>query len=858
MIGTRLGPYEIVALLGAGGMGEVYRARDTRLHRDVAIKILPAEVADDPDRRARFEREARAVAALSHPNILAIFDVGVAERVTYVVTELLDGQSLRERLAAGPLAPRKAIDIGVQIAHGLAAAHEKGIVHRDIKPENVFVLADGRAKILDFGLARTTTDAAAETETRGTDPGVVMGTVGYMAPEQVRGQAIDARTDLFALGAVLHEMLSGRRAFQRETTADTMSAILREDPPELTTTRPDISPAIGRIIGHCLEKQPAERFQSARDVAFALAALSESGSAPLRVGEGEPSADRRQTRRWIRPVAAGIAVGTALTASMFAGLRLMTGPPPQPRYTLKTFEPQTIFGARFLPDGSTIAYTRLVGNKAHVVLARPDSRTPEPISGPNTMLLSVSKSGELAVLTDVAMDQVVMITGTLARMAIGGAPRPIRERVRTADWGPDGTSLAVVQAAGGRDRLEYPLGTVLYETSGAIAAIRVSPDGESVAFSDNPLRGDDRGWIKVVDRAGHVRTLAGEHESQQGLAWTPDGVSVVFSAYIGGAQPFWARTVMSAPASGRRSSGVVLETPGGLMAEDVSARGDLLATRTDLVARIMVQVPGAASERDLSWQTESIFPILSANGGFVVFHYIGQRASYDIALRKTDGSPAFRVGEGVPLAVSPDGTQVLALTVSPNQAVIYPTGPGERKTLPKGAIETYLPAGAWFPDGRRVLTCGNEAGRPPRCYEQSLDGVPKAVTPEGVVSAALSPDGRRLLAKDVAGAWQVVELSNGAMEAARGLEAADLVAGWSRDASAAFASRIIEVPSRLDRVDLRTGTRTRLRELAPPDRTGVISISLNSVIDDARGYAYWYTRNLGTIYLVEGMNLAGR
>ena len=274
--GDSLGPYRIVEKIGEGGMGEVYRAHDSRLHREVAVKILPAHVADDPDRRARFDRESRAVAALSHPNILAIFDVGVAGAVTYAVTELLEGESLREHVTRGPLPVRKALEIAVQVARGLSAAHDKGIVHRDLKPENVFILNDGRAKILDFGLARTAVDAAVTAT--GTEPGVVMGTVGYMAPEQVRAQPVDARADLFALGVVLHEMLSGRRVFQRDTPAESMTAILREDPPELVGTRSDISPALDRIVQHCLEKNPNERFQTARDVAFALEALSGSAT----------------------------------------------------------------------------------------------------------------------------------------------------------------------------------------------------------------------------------------------------------------------------------------------------------------------------------------------------------------------------------------------------------------------------------------------------------------------------------------------------------------------------------------------------------------------------------------------------
>ena len=279
--GTKLGPYEIVAPVGAGGMGEVYRARDSRLERDVAVKVLPASFSSDADRLRRFEQEARAVAALNHPNILAIYDIGTHDGAPYLVSELLEGETLRDRLGGGALPPRKVVDYAVQIANGLAAAHEKGIVHRDLKPENLFITKDGRVKILDFGLAKLARpeegpggESTAPTTPTMTDPGVVLGTVGYMSPEQVRGKPADQRSDIFALGAILYEMLSGQRAFHRESSVETMSAILKEEPPELSAINRNISPALERVVSHCLEKSPEQRFQSARDLAFNLGAVS--------------------------------------------------------------------------------------------------------------------------------------------------------------------------------------------------------------------------------------------------------------------------------------------------------------------------------------------------------------------------------------------------------------------------------------------------------------------------------------------------------------------------------------------------------------------------------------------------------
>ena len=328
--GARLGAYEIVALLGAGGMGEVYRARDTRLGREVAIKVIPATFSADTDRLQRFEQEARAAAALNHPNILAVHDVGTydpstgsGQAVPYIVSELLDGETLRERLNSGPLPVRKTIDLGIQIAHALAAAHEKGIVHRDLKPENIFVNKDGRAKVLDFGLAKLTqsdspivagTNVPTTPAGNLTHAGTMLGTIGYMAPEQVRGQAVDHRADIFSLGAILYEMLSGTRAFHGTTSIDTVSAILKEDPPDLPIAERQIPPALARIIDRCLEKNAAARFGTADDLAFALDALSTQSGVASVVDVSLPAARKfpRERLAWAAAVAVCV-VGLAVT-----------------------------------------------------------------------------------------------------------------------------------------------------------------------------------------------------------------------------------------------------------------------------------------------------------------------------------------------------------------------------------------------------------------------------------------------------------------------------------------------------------------------------------------------------------------
>ena len=311
--GSKLDGYEIVGLLGSGGMGEVYRARDSALRREVAIKVLPSFVSRDPDRLHRFEQEAQAAAALNHPNILAVYQFGAFEGAPYLVSELLEGATLRQLMQRGPIPVRKAIDYGVQIAHGLAAAHEEGIVHRDLKPENLFVTKDGRIKILDFGLAKLMQrqqdpGGDAPTQTKGTDPGMVMGTAGYMSPEQVRGKMVDHRTDIFAFGAILYEMLAGKRAFQRSTSAETMTAILNDDPPSISQIVQATPPGLQRVVHRCLEKSPEQRFHSASDLAFALEALSDSGSAPV------VAVAPRSRSRWLWGAMAGVVVAVRRTA----------------------------------------------------------------------------------------------------------------------------------------------------------------------------------------------------------------------------------------------------------------------------------------------------------------------------------------------------------------------------------------------------------------------------------------------------------------------------------------------------------------------------------------------------------------
>ena len=524
--GRRLGPYEIVAPLGAGGMGEVFRARDTRLGRDVAVKVLPEAFARDPDRLARFQREARAVAALSHPHIVALHDFGEEQGTVYTVTELLEGETLRAALRRGPLPVRKAVEQAVQIARGLAAAHEKGIVHRDLKPENVFVTADGQVKILDFGLARleaatVSGESEIQTITRDTAAGVVLGTVGYMSPEQVQGLVVDHRADVFALGCVLYEMLTGRRAFERPTGAETMTAILREDPPAFSTTGRPLPAALERTVHRCLEKSPAERFQSARDVAFALEAVS---------GESQPTSTVPPTpghRGWRRLAFAAAAVAVLAAGSGLGWLagRRTAGTSASLTYRRLTSGNGPILTARFGPDGKTVLYgAAWEGRPFHVYQTRPEGgELALPLESAD--LLSVSRDGQLAVLVPRRHGiNAWHKAGTLAIVPfLGAAARPACEDVLEADWAPDGRSLAVVRQIGVVKRLEFPLGQTIHETTTHIFSPRVSPSGDRVAFFEQTETGT---LVCVVDRSGRREVLSHGWGDAWTLAWTPGGREV--------------------------------------------------------------------------------------------------------------------------------------------------------------------------------------------------------------------------------------------------------------------------------------------------------------------------------------------
>jgi len=853
-VDTQLGPYKIISLIGAGGMGEVYRAHDTRLLRDVALKILQESFTADPDRLRRFEQEARAVAALNHPNIVSVFDVGVSDNVHYIVTELIEGETLRQRIPPQGMPTRKAVELAVQLANGLAAAHDQGIAHRDLKPENVLITKDGRLKILDFGLAKLRRSHA-QTETvdgmtaAETNAGVVLGTVGYMSPEQVRGEPADQLSDIFSYGSILYEMISGQRAFKRATGAETMTAILHEEPQELTSRIGVIAPALERIVRHCMEKQPKQRFQSARDIAFDL----ESVSATSTTSAIAAASGGRAAARWIRPAVAAV---TILAAGLALGMWVRPAPPElHPRLHRITFSRLTILSARFTPDGNLIYGASLESRAPELFFAQQGSVESRPIGMPSTSILAVAPNGELAVQSNPTLTASFAYAGTLARAPqTGGAPRPISEGVEYADWAPDG-SFAAVRLVGGKVRLEYPLGKVLYETAGWISHMRISPDGTQVAFIDHQYARDDGGSVAIVDKSGNKKTLTTlNFVSAQGLAWHPVQNEIWFSATT-----FGSSRALYAVAPGKKERLVYLGT-GTLTLHDIAKDGRVLFSRDDWRNLMLGLAPGASKERDLSWHDWTGARDLSDDGKTVAFDETGEAGEDTGAfyIRGTDGSPAVRLGNGIGPQLSRDGKKVLALVPGPDgkrRLTELPTGAGDARTISTGDVQVQY--ARFFPDGQKILELGNAAGaNGQRLWVQDINGgKPRPISPEGVdslINRAITPDGKRVAAVDPDGKIVTYPIDGGEPASVPGTTAGERPLTWLPDGKSLLLAQG-GAPNVVYEVEASTGKRKLFRTLPVPDGARAEDLGFPIFSADFKSYVYGYTRIVSDLYVVEGL-----
>ena len=899
-----LGPYQIAGLIGEGGMGAVYRAKDTRLGRDVAVKVLTNVTFSDRERLVRFEQEARTTGMLNHPNLLTVYDIGHdAAGSPFIVSELLEGETLTSRLGRGPLSPRKAVDAALQMANGLAAAHEKGIVHRDLKPDNIFLTRDGRLKILDFGIAKLSGNALGEGgafEVAATEPGMVLGTVGYMSPEQVRGEQVDHRSDIFSLGAIFYEMLTGQRAFKRNSGIETLGAILKEDPPELSDVIPNIPPALEKLVRRCLEKDRELRFQTARDLGFNLETLSTMSQASNTLsGMARPASTTAPTTamrtanvpapspRASAPSAVAATTRTAAAPAPTAARRPLTKPKPrvspvllallfiaavagaayggwkfaqrkpeevvEPRFHRLTFRRGEIRSARFTPDGQTIVYAAAWdGQPSDIYISTGRAAEARQLGIPDSEVLAVSKSAELAIL--LRRDRITR-TGTLARVPLGGGmPRELAEDVLQADWSPDGANLAVIRLAGGRTRVEYPIGTVKYESQREVRYARVSPDGTRVAIVEL-----NRGLWDLVILGGPTPDPIARSWSHgvTGLAWSPDGKELYVSGTDTTAPPsVYAVNIETGDIR------LVSRLTGSVSLFDVSQKNELLLATGTWRAALVWKTPdaidatAATPERDVSWFDWSVLADLSPDGRTILFSETreGGGAKSAVYLRRTDQPAPVRLADGAGDALSPDGKW--ALIHQGPKLVLVPTGTGDTRELKiDGTFET---GAAWLPDSRRVVV-GGATGK--SAYQlhviDTLDETIKPITPEniwvGARAFAVSPDARFVAGMTQDETIVLYPIDGGEPTPVAGVERGEIPIQWSADGASILVHRPTALPARIHRITLATGTRELWRELAPNDLAGVYRISPVVVTPNGDAWAYNAMRTLGDLYVAEGV-----
>jgi Tol biopolymer transport system component len=844
-------------------MGEVFRARDARLGREVALKVLPEALAQDRERLSRFEQEARAASALNHPNIVTIHDIGREGETAFIAMELVDGKTLREIEASGPLPVRRILNVAAQVAEGLAKAHTAGIVHRDLKPENVMVSKDGFVKILDFGLAKLVEPESGAVSVMPTlvqpetHPGTVMGTVAYMSPEQASGEPLDFRSDQFSLGSMLYEMTTGQKAFQKKTAAETMSAIIRDEPEPVAKLRPDLPLPVRWMLERCLAKDREERYASTRDLARDLASvrdhLSEvSSGAEAMLG----TAGRGKPRRRLAPIAVGVAlVSAGLLAGWGLTRKLSPGVPAAPSFHRLTFHKGQLGNARFAADGQTIVYGAAWGGEPGFSLYQMRVGSPESgrfeFGADPTDILAISGTNELALLVGRPGP-----VNTLARVPMsGGTPRKVLEGVRYAgaDFSPDGKQLAVAHLAGGKVRLEFPIGKMLVPDG--VDSPRFSPDGETIAFLD---RGESSVALSVIDRLGKSKRVvsAGWASITGAPGWMPGGREIWLTGSppgTGELEALWAMDL-----SGRRR--LVMRVPGALELDDISREGRVLIAHHTIMRGVRGNSPAEPEGRELSWLDASYPADLSPDGKTLLLTELGEGSgTRPVAyLRGTDGSPAVKLGDGFAIALSPDGKWVLAYNAptekKPASLFLLPTGPGQVRTL-VGDGFTDFGWGAWLPDGESVVFSAEKPDGGSRLYVQAVpDGKPRPIGTEKTRlvrwTSPVSPDGKQVVA--LRGGHLVLVPIDGARDDRVVPELnppSDRVAQWSSDSRALYVYAPAERPVRVWLLDLGTGQKHLWKEFASEYPQGYQF----RVTPDGTAWVYGGHQVLSELYLVEGL-----
>jgi serine/threonine protein kinase len=858
MIGETLRHYRIEAKLGAGGMGVVYRALDTHLDRSVAVKVLPSTAVANADRRARFSQEAKSASALSNRHIVTIFDIDTGQvdgqPVDFIAMEYVAGKTLDRLIGRKGVRLNEALGYAIQIADGLAAAHSAGIVHRDLKPANIIVNEQGEVKILDFGLAKLTEieepDVFAVTQSvhveaaLRTEAGTIIGTVAYMSPEQADGHTVDARSDIFAFGAVLYEMITGKRAFSGASKLSTLASVLHSEPAPLNQLGQGIPRDVERIISRCLRKDPQRRWQGMADVKVALEdVLDELDSGKL--APTDTGAAAVQKRRSVRVLLWPAIILLALLGGAYTTWRLLK--PVPPTFERLTYRRGEIPSAKFSPDGETVVFSAQWANEpTNIFSMRPGSREYRPLDLPGGRILAISSTGEMAILLGTTNGT----AGTLARVPLsGGAPREILENVNDADWSPDGSTLAVSRTVGGKNRIEYPIGTVRYEDEGrSPELLRVSPQGDLIAFFEHDNDAGDS-IVTVLDMHGKKRALSRGWQAVDGLVWSPKGDEIWFGGAKAGGEP----ALRAVTPSGKER--LVVETPASMLVDDIARDKKVLFTVVDSRLGISALAPGAKQESDLSWFDASRVYDISSDGKTILFveQSYGEARNPAIYIRKTDGSPAVRLGDGNRPALSPDGKFVACiLNEGPKTELsLLPTGPGEARVFSTPGM--HYERVEWFPDGQKLLFTGNRPNGEMRTYLQDIrGGAPVPVSREGMVASRVSPDGKYVT--EVAGnKLNLLPIDGGAPKPAADIEAGESVIRWSADGRYLFLRQNEGLTAmKISRLDLASGRAEPWKELKPADPVGV-RIGQVVMTGDGNAYAYSFERDISTLYLADGL-----